>query len=127
MIPLYSLIIAQHPPKTRDYRLGDLGIEWIDYHDEKEILQDGQEPRGKDSGEDVLERRFTRGTTLLGPGIVHLFRHSAPVKPAEEGETVAEGEDGTLVAVLAVPLYMVRRPPNPQVRADSCIAGIPRL
>lgn len=101
---LYSLIIAQHPPTTPDYRLGALGIDWIDYHSEKEIPQDLPLKAVKlDQGDAAPPRRFTRGSTALGPGIVHLFRH-AVVPPQQE----AEGEDGTLVAVLAVPRWMVR-------------------
>lgn len=117
MTPLYSLIIACHPtpPPTRDYRLGSLDIEWIDYHGEKEIHDDSPPASPKAVKQDVKHResvregtgapgrRFTRGTTALGPGIVHLFRHSPP--PDSEGGTGgkrAEGEDGTLVGVLAV-------------------------
>ena len=105
---LYSLIIAQHPPTTQDYRLGDLGIDWIDYHSEKEIPQDVPPPPKdiKRPGDDAPPRRFTQGTTALGPGIVHLFRHAAQLLPDEGSK--AEGEDGTLVAVLAVPRWMVR-------------------
>lgn len=110
---LYSLIIAQHPPTTQDYRLGDLGIDWIDYHSEKEIPQDNvpkpRDPPTRDvkrPSDDVPPRRFTQGTTALGPGIVHLFRHAAQLLPDEGSK--AEGEDGTLVAVLAVPRWMVR-------------------
>lgn len=109
---LYSLIIAQHPPSTQDYRLGELGIDWIDYHSEKEIPQDVPKPtvkEVKDVVDDAPPRRFTQGMTALGPGIVHLFRHAATLLP-EEG-TKAEGEDGTLVAVLAVPRWMVSRLP----------------
>jgi hypothetical protein len=137
MSPLYSLIIAQHPtpPQTPDYRLGALNIEWIDYHSEKEIRDgDGEseedEKDGKDEKEglttmtkggktngNALQRRFTQGTTALGPGIVHLFRHSPPDPHSQgppgpqgtelqEAESQAEGEDGTLVGILAVPTWM---------------------
>lgn len=165
---LYSLIIAQHspsPPNPRppDYRAGNLTIDWIDYHGEKEIFAHeedghgdsnngvdgmrGMEGLGKrqssSSGhgsmygfgeeEPSLARRSTRGTTSLGPGIIHLFRHAPPLTVLETLEagdlpasvtldrrgsvdddasvegterTAPDGEDGTLVAVLAVPEWM---------------------
>lgn len=131
MSPLYSLIIAQHPtpPATPDYRLGELNIEWIDYHSEKEIRdrvgeseEDGKAalttPSPKLGKPDATapQRRFTQGTTSLGPGIVHFFRHSPPNPqtqgpPGREAESQqsceqAEGEDGTLVGILAVPTWM---------------------
>lgn len=111
MSPLYSLIIAQHPsaPPTPDYRLGPLHIEWIDYHSEKEIPPDTDDAPPSSSPKAAKhDRRFTRGTTSLPPGTVHLFRHSPPIHAADEGTQAdeAEGADGTLVGVLAVPLWM---------------------
>ncbi|KAI5452857.1 hypothetical protein NCC49_006396 [Naganishia albida] len=110
---VYSLIIAQHPQETRDYRSGPLRIDWIDYHGEKEIPQQQQDVPAKpvkdvkpNTDVDSPPRRFTQGTTSLGPGIVHLFRHASLPLSLPEAGTAAEGEDGTLVAVLAVPLWM---------------------
>lgn len=60
-----------------------------------------------------------RGASELGPGVIHLFKHPPPehlsteIALDESGEGVgddggeeAEGADGTLVAVLAVPGWM---------------------
>jgi BRCA1-associated protein len=70
-----------------------------------------------------LPTNVTTGTSELGPGVVHLFKHPPPVGTLNEiassyasavpaqNETVdardeAEGADGTLLAVLAVPAWM---------------------
>lgn len=145
----------QPPP---DYRTGSLTIDWIDYHGEKEIFAHDEnnskntpgtstddlakKQNGRNEGsllngfaeeEPLLARRSTRGTTSLGPGILHLFRHAPPLTVLETLEagdlpttvaadrrgsvdddgsvdeterTAPDGEDGTLVAVLAVPEWM---------------------
>jgi BRCA1-associated protein len=184
---LYSIVISRRESDDagadRDYRAGDLCIEWVDYHSEKDIgnQEPGLEslstgPPGSatlspkpakqtsslsvDGGTDVSNQpgarplcrspasehgpgipypvqRQTQGTTELGPGIIHLFKHSQPLSLLEaleadlasggsktddtkerkasyeskvagkvEVQADAEGQDGTLIAILAVPIWM---------------------
>lgn len=158
---LYSIVIALEStdPSTRldkddvqnDTRQGDLWIDWVDYHSEKEIQAQQQsyqqqQQSGPSSPTIKLKRldtdpasvipfprpRQTQGTTELGLGVIHLFVHSTPLSLLESfeaqvttrttgegihepGQTAqsqepesrqAEGQDGTLIAILAVPAWM---------------------
>ncbi|KAK4685772.1 BRCA1-associated protein, partial [Tremellales sp. Uapishka_1] len=67
------------------------------------------------SGPNPLDSRFAEGITEVGRGVVHLFRHSPPAdyvaglaswKDQADDETRAEGADGSLIAILAVPAWM---------------------
>ena len=185
--PLYSIVIARQESDDagadRDYREGDLCIDWVDYHSEKDVdNQDlGQRGLKVPSGEAAIRtntakslnntvlsvntdvsrqpsprplsrspasehgpgipypvQRQTQGTTELGPGVIHLFKHAQPLSILEaleadmaasgnrkegdgktkkeasmqkatagaEGQGDAEGQDGTLIAILAVPIWM---------------------
>ena len=179
--PLYSIVIALEEKRTtseRDYREGDICIDWVDYHSEKDVgnqeLGSGGliskarpspasvhqaipssplSPNASDHPEKARKplsrsatsesglgvpypvQRQTQGTTELGPGVIHLFKHAQPLsllesleadlgKPKDEkhkgdergrtdvqsspqsGSVDAEGQDGTLVAILAVPMWM---------------------
>jgi BRCA1-associated protein len=179
--PLYSIIIAleeQHDSSERDYREGDICIDWVDYHSEKDVgnqeLGSGGlvsrakpspvpahqavtssplSPNASDHSEKVRKplsrsatsesglgvpypvQRQTQGTTELGPGVIHLFKHAQPLsllesleadlsKPKDDktkgderpegnaqtstptANVDAEGQDGTLIAILAVPIWM---------------------
>lgn len=164
--PVYSVVISLRPGDTsdqkqrRDHRHGDLSIDWVDYHSEKDVGSSVSGPgdarkeleasnfpasgsaplsslitpgkayhSGRDShssvGDALLSRRHTQGTTELGDGSIHLFKHMAPstlLASLESDDTTeaalggtmatlsesndAEGADGTLVAVLAVPAYI---------------------
>lgn len=150
--PLYSIVIALHPASSSstDYRLGDLSIDWIDYDSEKQINEGDEREKGllgagapttrngrsrstsatsEGSSKSLPNqpmagpsRHRTQGTTELGQGILHLFKHAPPLTLLETLEadmskdnsmilegassSQAEGEDGTLVAILAVPGWM---------------------
>jgi len=179
--PLYSIVIAlkeQDTTSERDYREGDICIDWVDYHSEKDVgnqeLGSGDlvskakpspvpaheavtssplSPNASDhsgkarkplsrsaTSESGLSvpypvQRQTQGTTELGPGVIHLFKHAQPLsllesleaglsKPKDEktkgaerdklsiepsaqmANADAEGQDGTLIAILAVPIWM---------------------
>lgn len=185
--PLYSIVIARQESddagQDRDYREGDLCIDWVDYHSEKDVNnQDlgitrpratsgaatlapnptkhaNTSPRSRnpelegEPGPRPLSRspasehgpgipypvqRQTQGTTELGPGVIHLFKHAQPLSLLEsleadmassgdkterddkakkggsrekvagkaDAQADAEGQDGTLIAILAVPIWM---------------------
>ncbi|WRT69946.1 uncharacterized protein IL334_006937 [Kwoniella shivajii] len=75
-------------------------------------------------GPNPLDSSFASGISELGRGVVHLFRHSPPesliskidAHPIGEGSNSpsegewanekAEGQDGSLIAILAVPAWM---------------------
>jgi BRCA1-associated protein len=156
---LYSIVIALRPEgvvatKDRDGREGDLCIDWIDYHSEKEVASDdtgldaetdswrykakglGTVRKDENTEQQAPVRRQTQGTTELGSGVLHYLKHSQPLglleslevkyngidlsgkkDPgtnredtrglAEEADKVIpEGQDGTLIAILAVPAYL---------------------
>jgi BRCA1-associated protein len=160
--PLYSIVIALNDQNAStaegDYREGDICIDWVDYHSEKDVAgqslsPDGlaQKERSPVPGRRPLSRspgsenapgvaypvqRQTQGTTELGPGVIHLFKHDQPLSllqsleadmtskskgekeitnhQSKSGQAIlskavtvdAEGQDGTLIAILAVPIWM---------------------
>ena len=75
-------------------------------------------------GPNPLDSSVASGVTSVGRGVVHLFRHAPPASliasldahPVGEGSKTrdtspwagerAEGEDGSLIAILAVPAWM---------------------
>ncbi|OCF61489.1 BRCA1-associated protein [Kwoniella mangroviensis CBS 10435] len=78
------------------------------------------------TGPNILDSSFASGISELGRGVVHLFKHPPPASliasidshPIGEGSNTsqqlhsdligekAEGEDGSLIAILAVPAWM---------------------
>nr|XP_019043840.1 BRCA1-associated protein [Kwoniella bestiolae CBS 10118]OCF22770.1 BRCA1-associated protein [Kwoniella bestiolae CBS 10118] len=77
------------------------------------------------TGPNILDSSFASGISELGRGVVHLFKHPPPASliasidshPVGEGSKTpqlqndlvgekAEGEDGSLIAILAVPAWM---------------------
>ncbi len=74
------------------------------------------------------------GTSELGPGVIHLFKHPPPtetlarieaekgfveVEEEHERDEGAEGEDGTLIGILAIPAWM--RPSDFVDFAGECV------
>ncbi len=146
--PLYSLIIALHPVQDDyhqqdDWRIGDIAIDWMDFAEgvSPSDLADGARGEGPASlnmthplddprpAADITSSQAlvalhadsapTKGSSELGPGVIHLFKHPPPEHLSteialdsnhsgqdEDAAEAAEGADGTLVAVLAVPGWM---------------------
>ncbi|KAG5647905.1 hypothetical protein DXG03_007829 [Asterophora parasitica] len=103
-------------PRNKDYRLGPIRIDWVDFEDMSKAPQTvGKE---KETGRGTVEASFiphTRtksGSTNLPEGTVHVFRDSASKPSQEELESVVaststvDNADGVMLGVLAVPSWM---------------------
>jgi BRCA1-associated protein len=144
---------------VEDWRLGDIQVDWVDFTREKAIDKDQyhskmpqptetststrkKKPSDPDSlslqpllahfpGPNPLDSSVAQGTSQVGRGVVHLFRHAPPAHliasleshPVGEGSgsgtsgtksggkdewggEKAEGEDGSVFAILAVTAWM---------------------
>ncbi|KAF8677500.1 BRCA1-associated protein 2 [Rhizoctonia solani] len=117
--PLEASVISASPSK--DYRLGALGITWVDFISGgsdnlsqtagmKRTVEVGSAFRAA-SGKFVPTKEIRSGVTNIGQGIVHLLRESRgpPRKEVDDSPELLEElshKDGTVLAILAVPSYI---------------------
>ncbi|KAF4610749.1 hypothetical protein D9613_006890 [Agrocybe pediades] len=108
------------PPTTKkDYRLGPITIDWIDFDRMSSIShphKDKAQTKGPAEAAFIPHAHSKSGTTNLPEGIVHIFRDGSSKTTLEELESkVAEmslteglddNSDGIMLGVLAVPSWM---------------------
>ncbi|KAJ7623498.1 hypothetical protein FB45DRAFT_107228 [Roridomyces roridus] len=100
---------ALYNPRNKDYRLGPIRIDWVDFGmSDKQATSAG---KAREHGREPAAATFIpkeSGSTNLPEGIIHLFREGAEEHTKSPSSVTADSPefDGVMLGVLAVPSWM---------------------